>query len=433
MKRWLHYTAALWLLLSLLTPSSSLALAAPPRQEIIHVVRPGDTLAVLAARYGSSVEAIVAVNELPNPDLIEVGQRLRIPSSVGGVEEGQVTSLVHVVQPGETVAALAARYATSVAAIARANRLANPSRIHSGERLLIPVIAPQLPVTLPGPITALSVLPLAPIQGQTLTIGVEASAPLTLTGTFEGHALRWVAEETDGGDAYRYWALAGVHALTEPGLHPLAVEALDAEGETWTLSSEVIVLAGDLETERVVLPPAVSKLLDPELLRRERERLAAVWAQSAAQPLWQKRFVAPVRPFWPITSRFGTRRAYNSGMVSSYHAGTDYAAKRGALVLAPAAGRVVLAEPLTVRGNAVILDHGAGVHSGYYHLWQVFVKEGDEVAQGDPLGRVGSTGLSTGDHLHWELRVGVVAVDPLQWTWEAIPQNGTNHKSPRQP
>jgi murein DD-endopeptidase MepM/ murein hydrolase activator NlpD len=102
----------------------------------------------------------------------------------------------------------------------------------------------------------------------------------------------------------------------------------------------------------------------------------------------------------------------------------DYGARQGALVLAPAAGRVVLADALDVRGNAVILDHGAGVHTGYWHLWKILVREGQSVTQGDVLGRVGTTGLSTGAHLHWEVRVGDVAVDPLQWTRELMPQEG---------
>ena len=419
MKRWLRCAAVLWLFLSLLMPP--LGLAAPLRQGITHVVRPGDTLTSLAVRYGTSVEAILAANDLSDPNLIVVGQRLRIPLPVGSGEEKEAVPLVHVVQPGETVSALASRYGTTVAAIARANGLADPSRIRSGERLLIPVAAPGLSVTLPEPVKVLSVSPPAPVQGQTLTIRVEASRPLTLTGSFDGHALRWVAEEMGAGDTWCYWALAGVHALAEPGPYSLDVKALDAEGRERTLHTEVMVQAGSFEAEHIVLPPAVSKLLAPELLRRERERLAVIWAESAAQPLWEGRFVAPVRALWPITSRFGTRRVYDGGSVSGYHAGVDYGAKQGALVRAPAAGRVVLAEPLTVRGNAIILDHGAGVHTGYWHLWQIFVKEGDEVAQGDPLGRVGHTGLSTGDHLHWELRVGGVAVDPLQWTREVIP------------
>lgn len=362
MRRWRHYSAALWLLLSVLLCSPTLAASRQPDAPIVHIVQPGDTLGELARRYATSVEAIAAANGIANPDLVRVGERLLIPISVS---------------------------------------------------------AP--PTTLPGPLTTLRLSPQLPVQGETVTVIVEASEPVTLTGSFDGHPLRWVAEKLEAKDACHFWALAGVHARAEPGAHPLVVEAVDGAGQRWAVSVEVFVQGGDFETARIVLPPAASRLLEPELLRGEQERLAAVWAQSSAHPLWQGTFVAPVRPFWPITAAFGQRRAYNSGPASSYHEGVDYGAKQGALVLAPAAGRVVLAEALTVRGNAVILDHGAGVHTGYWHLWQIFVKEGDEVRQGDPLGRVGNTGLSTGAHLHWELRVGDVAVNPLPWTQAAMP------------
>jgi murein DD-endopeptidase MepM/ murein hydrolase activator NlpD len=83
---------------------------------------------------------------------------------------------------------------------------------------------------------------------------------------------------------------------------------------------------------------------------------------------------------------------------------------------------VALAGPLEVRGNAVILDHGWGVYSGYYHLSEVVVAEGQLVAQGEMIGRLGNTGLSTGAHLHWEMRVGGVLVDPLEWTTRLIPE-----------
>jgi murein DD-endopeptidase MepM/ murein hydrolase activator NlpD len=89
-------------------------------------------------------------------------------------------------------------------------------------------------------------------------------------------------------------------------------------------------------------------------------------------------------------------------------------------VLSPAKGRVVLAEPLQVRGNAVILDHGRGVMTGYWHLSRIDVSVGQEVEAGDLLGLVGNTGLSTGAHLHWEVRVMGIQVDPLQWVREYL-------------
>jgi murein DD-endopeptidase MepM/ murein hydrolase activator NlpD len=76
----------------------------------------------------------------------------------------------------------------------------------------------------------------------------------------------------------------------------------------------------------------------------------------------------------------------------------------------------VLSELLQVRGNAVVVDHGMGVYSTYCHLSELAVEEGDRVAKAQVIGYLGSTGLSTGTHLHWELRVGGVAVNPFEWT-----------------
>ena len=75
---------------------------------------------------------------------------------------------------------------------------------------------------------------------------------------------------------------------------------------------------------------------------------------------------------------------------------------------------------LPVRGNAVVLDHGMGVYTGYWHLSQLSVAPGQEVSQGDVIGLVGNTGRSTGAHLHWELRIDGIAVDPLQFLEEPL-------------
>jgi murein DD-endopeptidase MepM/ murein hydrolase activator NlpD len=74
-----------------------------------------------------------------------------------------------------------------------------------------------------------------------------------------------------------------------------------------------------------------------------------------------------------------------------------------------------MAEPLSVRGNAVLLDHGWGVLTGYWHLSAIEVALGQEVEQGELIARIGSTGLSTGAHLHWEMWVSGTNVNPLQW------------------
>ena len=88
---------------------------------------------------------------------------------------------------------------------------------------------------------------------------------------------------------------------------------------------------------------------------------------------------------------------------------------------APADGVVALAEKLTVRGNAVIINHGWGIYSGVYHLSEINVTVGQRVKQGQVVAKIGSTGLSTGSHLHWDLRVRGLNVDPMQWTRRVFP------------
>ncbi len=109
-----------------------------PSSGATHVVQRGETLAVIAARYGTTVNAIAQANRLSNPSLIYAGQRLVIPGGGGAASATRASSGVHVVQRGETLAAIAYRYGTSTWAIAQANNLANPSFIYAGQRLVIP-------------------------------------------------------------------------------------------------------------------------------------------------------------------------------------------------------------------------------------------------------------------------------------------------------
>jgi murein DD-endopeptidase MepM/ murein hydrolase activator NlpD len=124
-----------------------------------------------------------------------------------------------------------------------------------------------------------------------------------------------------------------------------------------------------------------------------------------------------------VTSNFGTRRLYRypSTQFYGYHEGTDFNGRIGSPVYAPAAGVVVLAEPLYLRGNALVIDHGWGVYTGYWHLSQIDVEVGQRVAPGEQIALVGSTGRSTGAHLHWDLWVNGTNVGALQWTEQVFP------------
>jgi LysM repeat protein len=130
-KAWAVVSIAL-IVLTLVLPASAYA------QNRVHVVQRGDNLTQIAARYGTSVQAIMQANGLSNPNFIWVGQRLTIPGGGGGSAGGGSTGGVHVVQRGETLSSIAWRYGTSVNALVQANGLRNANYIYAGQRLTIP-------------------------------------------------------------------------------------------------------------------------------------------------------------------------------------------------------------------------------------------------------------------------------------------------------
>jgi murein DD-endopeptidase MepM/ murein hydrolase activator NlpD len=401
----------------LVIPASGAALApaiSPPLTlSTDYVVQPGDTLSLIAQRFNSTVDAIAQANAVLNPNLIFVGQLLAVPTPQDAAPPPSQT-VTHVVQPGETLAGIALRYNTTAWAVAQANDLSNPNVILVGQRLVIPSPQGGEEVALLPPFTGLLVEPTVITQGQTLAVYVRTDREVTLSGMFDGRLVRFAG----GGGAY--WGVIGVHAMALPGPYPLELTAIDAVGNTVRITQVVQVAAGEYAIDYITLPPDKLKLLDPELLRQERERLAHVLGGYRPDKLWSGLFQVPVEE--PrVTSPFGSRRSYNGGPANSYHAGADFRGAEGTSVYAPASGVVALAEALTVRGNAVVVDHGLGVFTGYWHLSGIAVEVGQSVVPGSLLGYVGTTGLSTGSHLHWELRVGGIPVDPMQWTERIFP------------
>jgi len=116
-----------------------------------------------------------------------------------------------------------------------------------------------------------------------------------------------------------------------------------------------------------------------------------------------------------VTSHFGEVRSRIKGLENSPHHGIDIAASTGTPVVASNSGVVVFSDAWTIRGNGVVIDHGQGAFTGYYHLSKLQVSPGQTVSKGQVLGTVGSTGLSTGPHLHWEVIVNGSHIEPLSW------------------
>jgi murein DD-endopeptidase MepM/ murein hydrolase activator NlpD len=153
--------------------------------------------------------------------------------------------------------------------------------------------------------------------------------------------------------------------------------------------------------------------LDPETERRavaEGERLRALYTTISPDRLWRGRFTRPIGGTEPGTG-FGARRIIN-GQPRSPHSGIDYSAAQGTPVVAANAGRVALVAEYFFPGRLVILDHGLGLYTLYFHLDTVSVSEGEVVGRGHLIGTVGATGRATGPHLHFGVQVGASRVDP---------------------
>jgi len=419
------------LTLAIVLMAASPAAAGPQAQtDEVYVVQPGDTLFAIALRFGVTASDITAANNLSNPNLIFVGQRLVIPDTGGPVVEPAIVTEsdeekdtgptpappeVYVVQPGDTLFTIASRFGLTVTDVALANSLRNPDYLYVGQQLVIPPAkAWEAEVDYPAPFASIQLASQPVLQGETLVVQVTLSEPATLSGNFDGRPLFFTGDESGG------WALVGIHALQEVGSYSLSLGAKLEDGTESATAVNVMVGAGPYVTENIQLAPGRESLLDPELIQAEQERMVDLWSQVSPRPLWEGIFSLPIASN-RITSPFGTRRTYNNGPVGGFHTGTDFGAGNGTPIYTPAAGRVVLAQELVVRGNVVLIDHGTGVFSGYWHQSGLAVEEGQTLQPGDLIGYVGDTGLVTGDHLHWEMRVGGIAVDPMQWVEAAIP------------
>lgn len=216
-----------------------------------------------------------------------------------------------------------------------------------------------------------------------------------------------------------WYALAGLRSDALLGPRHIAVSAVAISGETAAATADFEVVSGRFPIEEIWLPPGQEALLAPAVLNQEWSQLLGLTSAIARGRVWEGPFLLPVSG--GLSSSFGTRRSYNGGPPESPHEGTDFAVELGTPVVAANHGVVVFAGEWMVRGNAVVIDHGVGVYSGYYHLSQLVVKEGESVAKGQLIGYVGESGMATGPHLHWDMVVQGMHTSPLVWTKMVLP------------
>ena len=250
-------------------------------------------------------------------------------------------------------------------------------------------------------------------QGRTWVLRIQANEPATVNAKLGDRQL-----DVQPGNGLA-WAVVGFGPDTQPTTLPLVVEATDGAGNREEQRQTVQVVAGEFPLDRVEVAASLVPLLAPEVRAAEDQRLTPLYSQVTRPRLWEGRFVYPGRG--PVVTQFGEQRTYNGGPIVPHHNGADMALPAGQPLLAPARGKVVLIDQLRLRGNVVVLDHGLGVFTTYAHLSTVDVQVGQTVEKGQAFAKVGSTGLSQGPHLHWELWVNGENVDPLEWTERDLP------------
>lgn len=434
----------------------------------VYIVQPGDTLSFIAVRFNVSLADLVAANPSIDPNFLSQGQQIVIPGLEGvtGILETEIVPL------GDSLRSLSRRTQVSDEQLIKLNRLVSPTELYAGVSMIVPVQEGQVrynarasagtgesllevavkqgsdPWTLasinrlggtwsalpgdvlysptgndtgnaglPSAFLSASVEPLPMVQGSTEVVRVQTKDGYTVSGVLADRSLHFFP-----GDGEQI-ALQGIHALLKPGVYPLRLEATLTDGTRQSFEQMMLVTDGGYLSEDIPLNDPST--LDPAVNETELQNVVSLTTPATPTRYWEGVFTSPAVYTDCFTSRYGTRRTYkvvNSDIeVPGFHTGLDFCGGEGLQISAPAPGRVVFAGPLTVRGNATIIDHGWGVYSGFWHQSVSYVNTGDFVEQGQTIGLVGGTGRVTGPHLHWEVWVNGVQVDPLDWLEQAYP------------
>jgi murein DD-endopeptidase MepM/ murein hydrolase activator NlpD len=435
----------------------------------VYIVQPGDTLSFIASRFNVTVNDLLTANPSLDPNVLAQGQEIVIPGleDVSGVLQTEIISF------GDTLRSLSRRTQVSDEQFRKLNRLVSPTELYVGASMIIPTQAQQSTLstrmsasngesllelavkegsdpwtlasvnklggtwdTLPGDVlysptgnsesnatglpsafSAVSIEPLPLVQGGTEVIRAQVTDGVTLSGTLVDMPLHFFP--SNNGQV----ALQGVDAILEPGVYPLLTEATLPDGSNQSFEQMILVTSGNYPSENILLNDPST--IDPAVTEPELQNVMAITAPATPTRFWDGIFTSPAVYPDCFTSRYGTRRTYkvvnSETEIPGFHSGLDFCGGEGLQIFAPAAGKVVFAAPLTVRGNATIIDHGWGVYSGFWHQSQLLVNVGDMVEPGQVIGIVGGTGRVTGPHLHWEVWVNGIQVNPLSWLSQAYP------------
>jgi murein DD-endopeptidase MepM/ murein hydrolase activator NlpD len=257
-----------------------------------------------------------------------------------------------------------------------------------------------------GPVVRLSYRALQP--GEPILVVLESD------GSVRSAAASFLGTKAELRPAARpgtFMAFIGIDVQAKPGPYPLTIKIVRPAGAVENVRRDLLVVKRDFPSTKLTLAPEYVTPPASVQARIKREAELVALALSVVTPEWlgDGPFAAPhAAPSW---ANFGQRRL-NNNVLQSLHTGLDLRVPFGQPIGASNAGRVVMASDLYMGGKTVIVDHGLGVFSTYGHLSELKVKRGETVRKGQTVGLCGSTGRSTGPHLHWSFRVLDARVDP---------------------
>lgn len=310
-----------------------------------------------------------------------------------------------------------------------AQAAASPARMSEPPKASVTSASPVAMEKAPSEL-ALELSPSAP-KGLKVTIGpkvIERGSPCLFTVT-SAEALSALSGATMGKKVFfnpdqsrkQWYGLAGVALESRLGSQTITLKGSDAGGRPVTFSAQFEIEA---RKTNIRVPPEFTDPDDDERARIAREALLKrdAFKTLSTDALWNGSFLRPVDASIRLTAAFAGTRRFNRGPVKT-HRGADFGAPQGTPIKAINSGRVILARSLFYDGNMVTIDHGQGLLSLYLHLSKMNVKEGDTVSAGQTIGASGSTGRSSGPHLHLQVKWSGTDIDPLDLMALKLPSN----------
>jgi murein DD-endopeptidase MepM/ murein hydrolase activator NlpD len=448
-----------------------------PSSGPIYIIQPGDTLSSIANRFNVKLADLMSANNITDANTIQAGEQLVIP----GLEGVTGTLNSEVINFGESFNSLVRQTQIPAALIEKLNHIISPSEFYVGANMIVSdqnsasalsnrttaragesllemsvkqntdpwtvaklnglagtwdalpgdvLYAPGSPSTsdqnasgLPSAFLDVQIPHLPFKQGGTAEIFVKPTNGATLSGMLVDKPLHFFPM----GDG-RMVALQGVYVELDPGVYPLELQAILPDGTKQSFEQMVLVSIGDQPKTVENLDAMGLKPVDPTAMKSEDKQIASIVSPANPTKAWQGKFILPVGLPFCVKDWFGTPRTFtfNGSTYNYFHAGVDYGVcspDHPLDIYAAAPGKVVYTapSPLPTRGNLTIIDDGWGVYTLYAHQKSIGVTVGQDVQAGELIGQIGQTGHVNGPHLHFEMWVNGVQVNPLDWLNSIFP------------